>query len=715
MSKVVIKKTTNKRMGAMNVLSPATHKKIVKNAMSKLYSVVPVYRMLTVRGFSPQTNQLFGNIINVIGAASPIAQEFIDESIVKTVNVINLDSEGNPCGVRTITTGVECKGKRYVYSNTLLMVKFDMMELTDEDRDIANHIYDSLIAKGIWIKDGISYLEEQEGAEKVDVLVATPSNERNRQLIATSENPDIAWEKLEKVGGHAFSNKLTKNISLAKFAKLAKRLGIFASPAIPFARVGNDSFGLVIIDTDVLGTDDYSTEDKIILKDMGIDIDAKQFDGIVWTSNNYVMQGLKDLGITGITAAQATFFAPQGRTEVIYSKCFMETVDQLIINRMYNNLFNRFSSAIKIIGNKDSIGMIVDSNGAKLLDLDFSFPKEGIMTYILDIAKASQTKTDNQLTYKLMSMDKNKTITAYKKLSKADMSEFNNGFGDIINQSIIDDNFNTPNKLLMNLAKNYSNETFAQEVFSDKFIARDIIKEGVKKHESAFRNGQVKIDSCFLRIAFDASSVIVNGLAGVLKTTSTGAIEVFSNDVLWDKKDQIAIIEESNASDYQKKKLLDKLLTGFIVKNPAVGREELQLVRCLTMNEVLTRVGSLFLANKINEEDKNLLANYFLTTSYGMLKVAPSNTMKHKLAGLDTDFDGVKLVMESDLVDIVVAYYEKQANKIEKQTELLNVSYGGIVPFIDSASNAKRLIGETLTEAAVTTDKEFYTVDNLWN
>ena len=52
-----------------------------------------------------------------------------------------------------------------------------------------------------------------------------------------------------------------------------------------------------------------------------------------------------------------------------------------------------------------------------------------------------------------------------------------------------------------------------------------------------------------------------------------------------------------------------------------------------------------------------ILLDDFLNTSYGVTKIGADNTLKHKLAGMDTDYDGIAVVFEKDLVQILLDKY----------------------------------------------------------
>ena len=415
--RVAIKATQPKRKGIdpLAGLDRDVHAKLCKTLTKGLYNLVPIYRMISIFGYKDLDGELSVKMYDVTGGNSPVAREFLpEEKIIKTINIVNLDSDGKISGYRNVTTGVKNdKNIEYVYTDQLILIKFDMEEYSQESREIAAEIYDAVISKGISITDNKVFVGERENAEKVDVLVATPSNERNKQLLATNVQADIAWERLEKIGGHAISKKLAEGMPLSKFNKLAKRLGIFATPAIPFARVGNEKFGMLLVDTEILGDFDFNKEMTDILASIGVDIDNNQFDGICWLSNNFMLEGIKNLGVKHLNARQAGMFAPQNRAEALYSKCLADVVSMPIIKRIKKVLECRLpKEALKVIGNPNEIGLIIDTNGAKLLDLDFEFNIDGIMVYLLDLAKGTRSGIDNQLSYKLGTMNLEATLAA---------------------------------------------------------------------------------------------------------------------------------------------------------------------------------------------------------------------------------------------------------------------------------------------------------------
>ena len=88
----------------------------------------------------------------------------------------------------------------------------------------------------------------------------------------------------------------------------------------------------------------------------------------------------------------------------------------------------------------------------------------------------------------------------------------------------------------------------------------------------------------------------------------------------------------------------------------------------------------------IDQATARLVFNYFSFTSYGTIKIAADNALKHKLAGMDTDYDGVVVILEKELVDILVDVYAKRKEALEESTGLI-ASHAGTIPFIDSSKD----------------------------
>ena len=63
---------------------------------------------------------------------------------------------------------------------------------------------------------------------------------------------------------------------------------------------------------------------------------------------------------------------------------------------------------------------------------------------------------------------------------------------------------------------------------------------------------------------------------------------------------------------------------------------------------------------------------------------------------MDTDFDGVKVVFEPSLVAIVVDFYLDRKESIANHTGRVDVTYGGVVPYIDCDKKATDYLKQTI-------------------
>ena len=170
--------------------------------------------------------------------------------------------------------------------------------------------------------------------------------------------------------------------------------------------------------------------------------------------------------------------------------------------------------------------------------------------------------------------------------------------------------------------------------------------------ESQLKNYKVKIDAVFLRALFDDAYFLTNGaIDGVLGVSKyTGKLEAYSYDVELRYKDQIEAIYADD-SIVNKEEALDKLLTGVAFKYPSPSADESCCMTFKTSKVLAERIANM---NNLTRQQREVLIDDFINTSFGVIKMAPNNTIKHRLAGMDTDFDGVAIVFEKELVDLIL-------------------------------------------------------------
>lgn len=694
---VVIAKTVTNHIATYTGMSREIHAHMTSNiTRDTLYSWAPIYRAITING-TQEDNSLIYTVTNVIGGNSPVARAFIkrnDEQ--KELTVIQHDDKGTPT-FRKIVTGNSESRIRYDYTEEIILVHFSNIKTGGSMG--AAEVVASIISQGLTINNDTVTIGQNGEGTHINALVWTPSNERNGQILFTSVNAEEAWSKLESVGGGSISRKLSGELPVAKFKKLAARLGLFATPAVEFLKVGNNNHGLLVLDHELLGADDFNVMNKSVLKKIGVSIDRKQWDGAAFFTNELVLDGLKNLGMKRIDIKKAAMFAFQLRVEQVYAKVFGEAMHQAGLNKMAKYIMAELDKIeeatgkklYRVYGNHNCISMILDANAAKIVDLEQDAKEDGMQVYLLDIAKASQSGTSTQMTDKFAVFDKKRTSEFLFNRGKDNCLEYAKSIGDN-DASLLGDDINVWQTLL-NIGKSVpADSDIAFNVFSDQYIISKLLRDTSKKHESAYRKGRVDIASEFERALFDITYLLTDGkIHSLLGVDSRGAVECYSTDILERFAKEISEIENNdNLSDIEKTAALDKLLTGAVIKYPTPGREEIELVRFKTEKEIRTILKQYVSDGVIDNETAKIVFNYFSFTSYGVIKIAADNALKHKLAGMDTDYDGVVVILEQELVDILVDVYAKRKANLEEATGLI-ASHAGTIPFIDSSKDCINL------------------------
>lgn len=692
---VIIAKTERNGLANFTGINMDVHQAMVRKTLrDTLYAWAPVYKVITIAGTDFEDN-LVGYIQNVIGGNSPVMRAIAtrkDEN--QNMQVAQYDEQGF-CTFRTITTGLTNERIRYDFVDEVYLIKFYKLEEGAMGSMTPAEIVDSVISQGLTVNGNKFTLGKADEGVFINPLIWTPSNERNGQILFTSMDHNEAWNKLEAIGGGSISRKLAGKMPVAKFKKLASRLGLFATPAVEFANVGNAEHGLLVLDHELTGSDDFNAINKNILSKIGVEIDSNQWDGAAYFSVDLALNGLRNLGMKNIDAKKAIMFAFQLRVSQVYAKVFGEALHQSVINKMTKYIITELDrigqetgkQLYRVYGNKNNISMILDSNAAKIVDLSFDTKEEGMTVYLLDIAKGSKSGTATQMTDKFALFDKEATAKFLNKRGYEDCIEYANSIGDN-NCSILGEDINVWQTLL-NIGKNMpADSKTSLDIFSDQYIMSRLLTDANTKHESAYRKGRVNIESMFERALFDATYLLTDGkIDSLLKVTANGAIECYSTDILEAYAEEIAAIESNESlTPEQISEELNNILTAGVIKYPTPGTEEIELVRFLTEKEVRRRTKEYVEAGIIDMNTAKILFNYFSFTSYGVIKIAADNALKHKLAGMDTDYDGVVVILERELVNILANVYAKRINALEESTGLI-ATHGGTIPFIDSSKD----------------------------
>lgn len=492
------------------------------------------------------------------------------------------------------------------------------------------------------------------------ILSFTPSNERNATATFTTLKPEIAYGLIDKICGGTIKTAIEKDETVKALMKFAKRLGMLGTSCVKFGTLGTEEYGVMIYKNTIVGPVDYDSENLIKLSNLGIDkkIDNNTYDGAAYKSVEWVHENLKNIGIN-VSYKNALLFDMQTRSNVILNKTLDETVTKKEMTHMCNLLLSRVDKnkvlklmpgqnvdeldykdyEIIIVGNPNNIAFLADENGAKAIsNLDLKTLAQGHFdNYVLDIAKSTDTCLSLQALQKFLKIDGISNV-----IENMLYKEFNNRLLERMNGDLDARNCSLASFIFRYIDGGKTNRAAIEE----------IIKEEVKIFESKIKKLNLKIRSKFLRALFDKTYFLTDGkLDYVLgKNKYTGKLEAYSRDVELEYADEIEAIY-NNDSITNKDEALAKLLTGIAIKYPSPSPDENAPITFLTLKQIKKRIYS---EDKLNKDEKEILFGNFAGTSYGIIKLAPSNTIKHRLAGMDTDYDGIAVILEKELVDLLL-------------------------------------------------------------
>lgn len=504
---------------------------------------------------------------------------------------------------------------------------------------------------------------------RLSVLNWSPSNMRNETQLMTSLNEDEAFEIMDKVSGGALSQALKGELTIQALIKASARLGILGAPAIEMVESANDKFGYVVVMDEIQGPADYNDERQAELVSKGIEIDTNTYDGSFCPSAEFIAETFAKLG-KKLSIKKALLFAIQARATKYFTKVFGEAKTQENMQYRLKRIIELFGEdkvlrvpagtdvsklnkkdyKVIIIGNENCLGSIIDTNGGKLLkNIDLQTIVDGhVMTYLLDIAKCSDTSTSGQMLQKFLTADKDATIKVLLdcmgRKFDADLEERLSGEVNPHKSSLA--------QFILRYAKNGEDNQAALEA---------VIKEEIKKQQSLVYKSKVDIKAYFQRALFDDTFFLTNGKVNSLLTKNeyTGRLECYSRDIEVKHEEEIAEIEANEElTREQKDRELAILLTGVAFKYPSPSSDENAIVTYVTAAQLKRRINDLFRAKVINVAERKVLLDDFLNTSYGVTKLGADNTLKHKLAGMDTDYDGIAVVFEKGLVNILLDKYQ---------------------------------------------------------
>lgn len=672
-----------------SALSLAAHKGHANAIIRNIHKMVPVIEGIVLRAAQDKESgdmYLYGEKFYTEGSNNPnaralmeYAKDFDTEEQV-TIPLSHWDEdEKELVSDYTVKCNDSTAKRMYVFTKTHTLVIYSQLEndirkimknSTDaEIKDVKGKLVDNVETMGLRItnKNRVYVANKAVEGTHLTVLNWSPSNMRSETQLMTAIQPDDAFKIMDKVSGGALSQAMSGKLTVAGLTKLSARLGILGAPSVEMVKAANEEFGYVIVLDEILGPQDYNADTKKMLESNGIDIDNNTSDGAYCISVEMIQKSFARLG-RNLSIDKALLFAAQTRANKYFTKVFGEAKTQKNMQFRLNRLIemygedkvlfveagtnvshlNREDYKVVVVGNRETLGCIIDYNGGKLLK-NISLQKivEGdVTTHLLDIAKCSETATSGQMLSKFLTADKEATINA---LLECMSNNFDTALENILSGDVNAHQASLA-QFILRYVENGAENTAALEA---------LIKEQLPQQISMVYKNRIDIKAYFQRALFDDTFFLTAGKVDSLlaRNEYSGRLECYSRDVEVKFMEEINEIENSGLTREEKDAKLAVLLTGVAFKYPSPSSDENAIVTYVTSAQLKARINAMYKAKQITREERAILLDDFLNTSYGVTKLGADNTLKHKLAGMDTDYDGIAVVFEKKLVDILLTKY----------------------------------------------------------
>ena len=590
----------------------------------------------------------------VVLANSGLTNNFEYESETGKVNICGIDVEYGP-------------DKLVNYTTDLLSVDFGKGE--DNIAQTINYakksgLYVNLETKKCYfiisstsITDGNRIYTEKEDIEAIlkDCQLYKGyswSNSEERNLRATFVNASKydAVERLNKLNnqlGGSLEYWMNKSLDFKAIQKLAARNGLQNPGALFIGEFGNEDWGALFLQKKISGNSDTTAEYQDYLTARGIELDDYIIDGQHIKNAAWLVDVLykhhnietREHVVAGIMEQERSVGAGNKSAGCYeYESIFNTIVEYLKANYKYT-----------IIGNPNRIAVVHDVNSAKIPNYD----GDCFRSMILDIATAStQAYTSGQLLSKLMFIDQERTAGfLYKKMY--------NNLIDMTEITVEESDFTTTGSLSQILF-GLNKDVASTDLYALTALGQDLMKYA----KGAITKTRVKVKGSNYRAQFENTFMIAGDKnARLLNITPEGYVECYNADVIAKNRKAIRQVEKQYANNLTlmsieeareiRRKELNKFMVGMALKYPCPGNSEFELFRFLTPLEIKERAYE----NLENKSVAEKVYNYFTCRNGGCIIIANENILKHKLAGMDTDFDGLTVILEEELVNIAKDAY----------------------------------------------------------
>ena len=590
----------------------------------------------------------------VVLANSGLTNNFEYESETGKVNICGIDVEYGPDKLINYTTDLLSvdfgKGEDNI-AQTINYAKKSGLYVNLETKKCYFIISSTSITDGSRIYTG---KEEIEAILKNCQLYKgySWSNSEERNLRATFVNASKydAVERLNKLNnqlGGSLEYWMNKSLDFKAIQKLAARNGLQNPGALFIGEFGNEDWGALFLQKKISGNSDTTAEYQDYLTARGIELDDYIIDGQHIKNAAWLVDVLykhhnietREHVVAGIMEQERSVGAGNKSAGCYeYEFVFNTIVEYLKANYKYT-----------IIGNPNRIAVVHDVNSAKIPNYD----GDCFRSMVLDIATAStQAYTSGQLLSKLMFIDQERTAGfLYKKMY--------NNLIDMTDITVEESDFTTTGSLSQILF-GLNKDVASTDLYALTALGQDLMKYA----KGAITKTRVKVKGSNYRAQFENTFMIAGDKnARLLNITPEGYVECYNADVIAKNRKAIRQVEKQYANNLTlmsieeareiRRKELNKFMVGMALKYPCPGNSEFELFRFLTPLEIKERAYE----NLKNESVAEKVYKYFICRNGGCIIIANENILKHKLAGMDTDFDGLTVILEEELVNIAKDAY----------------------------------------------------------
>lgn len=523
---------------------------------------------------------------------------------------------------------------------------------------------------------------------------ASPSQERVGDFMCIDEtkyglNSTITNTNklaiLDEVLGGALSYEMAKgNMDTAKALKVGTRVALHNTASVELGKVGNDKYGVMYIKDTINGANDYTKDMLDALDELGVDIDEAIVDGQGWILADMIVDYFKESGVeVKYNAVKGTGF--QMRTEGINDKVFNLAISKKERDILVKNFMAKYECIV--VGNKDNIAYIIDGNGAKLPNM-WRFDEVEALAHGMEYGNFTMNILDVA--------DDSNANTSIQAIGKVVNEEVKDALSDSIYNLLVD----SLDRITSGSMAIDGKTARAQKLFAanldrslNSHVAHKMLLEELNDQAiTAIKKLKVAVDGLNLRAFFDNTFLYTKDEQSIFKVREGGVVEAYSKsankkfrkelkqiqesylkevsriDALLDAQEisvQDALISKATAKA-DRTNQVDKYLNAFTVKYPCPTDIEFAKFRYLADFEVVEAISAL----NTDSKTKEVLKDMILGLNDGIVMIAPLNTLKHKLAGMDTDFDGITSFFEESIVKSAfdknfndVVYIDKKGEK----------------------------------------------------